>query len=541
MKIKKTVALLMVAAMFVAVLAACGDKQSGETANTTNPGSVTDTVITDQGTADDISSATKDVINVGIDADVSDFNPWSFSGTGANQALWGLYQPLLHHVDGQYYSGVAKSYEMADDGLSISFELYDYIHDWEGNHITSDDVLFSFEKCTEVFPEYSELIDEVVKTGDYTFSINFTRTLYVGDFDTFVRVYIVSKTAYENSADEMHTTPVGTGPYKLTQYTSGYMLTYEKVEDFWQTDKTQVYARDMANVETINYYILSESSQRAIALERGTIDICGSISNDDISKFDGQKGFKLAGVADNLSMNLFCNNDDSNICSDLNLRLAICYAVNSAAILESVYGGRGTVMYDHTPSWAVGYKQEWEEEDNYYQYDPEKAAEYLKNSTYNGETLRIICAADERSTNTAQLVMSFLGQIGIKTDVQSYETTVFSQYFQTVDMWDIMLYTRPINTYYVQGMYSSFATSRYASGGGVNFVFDDHLQELLNASVDANTATDEDIQALHDYMIANCYVMGLVNPINSIVVPDEVTSVTLSYRKTIIPGGCVYS
>jgi len=491
--------------------------------------------------AENLTSVQRDVINVGIEADCTNFNPWSFSGTGANLAIFSLYQPLLQPAGGEYYPSILKSYEMADDGLSMSGEMFDYIYDWAGNHITADDVLFSWEKACEAYPQNASLVKEVVKTGDYSVEFQFARDLYVGELETVAKLFVVSKTAFEDSADEMNATPVGTGPYKLTQYTSGYMFTYEKVEDWWQTDEAQIHPRDMANVNTINWYVITESSQRTIALEQGTIDMCSSIASQDLEKFDQANNHWLYSVPDNLSMTLFPNCDESSPCSDLNLRLAICYAISNQAVLDSVYNGNGAAMHEQAPAWSVGYNETWEKEDNYYSYDAGKAAEYLAQSDYNGETLTIICTTDESSVNTAQMVQNFLLQIGIDSKVESYESTVFNQYIQSADMWDIMLNSRPTNVYYVNAVYSTLSAGRYEWGGSMNFVYDDQLQELIDLCYYEATHTEENLELLHQHLIDNCYVMGLVNRTVYSVIPDGVSDVTLSWRKSIIPGGCIYN
>jgi len=534
----KRVSSLLLALVMLLSLAACGSSDGDASASASTSASQSASSSADASA--EITGVQQDVVNVGISADCTNFNPWSFSGTGANAAIWSLYQPLLQPVNGEYQPSIMKNYEISDDGLSVSGEIFDYIYDWEGNHITVDDVIFSWGKACEAYPQNASLVDEIVKDSDYSLTIVLARALYVGEFESIARLFVVSETAFENSADEMNATPVGTGPYKLTAYTSGYMFTYEKVEDWWQTDASQIHARDVANVNTINWYVITESAQRTIALEQGTIDMCGSISDQDLAQFEKSDAYQLYSIADNLSMNLFPNCDESSLCNDLNLRLAICYAISNQAVLDSVYNGNGTVMYEHSPNWAVGYDKAWEKEDNYYGYDAKVAAEYLEASDYNGETLTIICTTDENSVNTAQMVQNFLLQIGIQTEVTSYESTVFTQYIQSPDMWDIMLYSRPTNMYYINAIYSTLSAARNEWGGSINFVYDDNLEALINLCYYEETSTAANLQTLHEYLIENCYVMGLVNGELYSVIPDSVQDVTMSWRKTIIPGACVY-
>lgn len=547
MKVKKGLALILAAALLTVSLTACSSGDNGNSESTTSPTTSQDSNVVNNGetdlssSVDQLSSGTVEVLNVGLLSDVGDFNPWTFTGQGANHAIWGIYQPLMHLSDGEYYPGVLKTYTFSDDGLSIDCEIFDYIYDWEGNHYTADDVKFSMDMAAESNPELKGLISEVVVTGEYTFRFDLYRELYVGELNTIMRWNIVSQKAYEESPDEMHTTPVGSGPYKMTNYTSGYMFTYEKVDDFWQTDLSQLCARDMANAETVNFYIITEASQRTIALEQGTIDFCSSINTEDLDKFYDSDTYQVMSYLNNMSMTLFPNCGEDSLCSDLNLRLAICYAINNQSILDSVYSGNGSVLFCGAPEWDIGVNPDWANADNYYGYDVELAKEYLEKSSYNGETLTIMCASDEDSNNTCQLVKAFLEQIGIKTEIQSYESTVFNQYRQESDMWDILIQTCSANFYYVQAMYSNFDKDRWASGGGINFAYDSTLQELLDACMPEVGVTEADIDALEQYIVDNCYMMGLANADNFAVVPKNVESLTLSYRNLPIAGASIFS
>lgn len=527
---KRRICCMFLALAMVFALVACG--------STSDEDSATSDSSTSNST--DADSTQREVLNVALEEDCTDFNPFTFSGTGANLAIFQLYQPLLWPIDGEYYPSILKSYEMSEDGLTMYGEMFDYITDWEGNEIIADDVVFCWGKACEAYPQNSERVESIVATGEYTIEVTFNHELDVDGLETVAKLFVVSQKAYEESEDEMHSTPVGTGSYKLTSYTSGYMFTYEKVDDWWQTDESVVCDRDVATVDTINWYVISESSQRTIALEQGTVDVCSSVSSEDLDKFDGQNGYWLYSIDANLSMDLFPNCDETSLCSDLNLRLAICYAINSETILNSVYNGEGTVMHELAPSWSVGYDEAWDEEDNYYQYDVETAQSYLDASDYNGETLKIICQTDANSTGTAQIVQNFLVQIGIETEINSYESSVFTEYIEDPSQWDIMIYTRPTNTYWINGIYSPMSAERYSWNGSINFVYDETFEEMILNCYTMSGHTEENRQELHEYMIENCYAMGLVNPVSYTVVPDDIVDVVLSWRKNIIPGASIY-
>jgi len=533
---KKLCSLLLALAMLFA-LAACGGGAK-ESTPATDSGTASDTP--QESTPSEIASLQRDVVNVGIDADITDFYPWQQGTGGYNTAIWGLFQSLLEYDPDtdSYWPSIMKTYTIAADGLSMEGEIFDNIHDWQGNPITVDDIVFTLGLVREAFVEMDGYLDEIIKIDDYHFKYTFPRQLYVNEFTNLTNYKIVSQKAFEESEDQMHTSPVGTGPYKLTKHEDGYMFTYEKVEDFWQTDETQISPRDRANVNTINWYVIAESTQRTNALKQGTIDICGTISATDLEQFDGKDGYKLAEYYDNLSMTLFCNADTSSPLNDKNLRLAVCYAISTDAILNSVYKGLGTALHEGAPSWTAGYNASWDSEDNYYNYSVDKAKEYLAKTTYKDEVLTILCTTGTPAT-TAEVIKTLLEQVGIKTEIAAREAATFNQELKDPTLWDIMVKTCPANNAYVQAINSSFSQSRYAWGGSLNFVYDDTLEAALQkALVDSSEAN---LNALHKIIIDNCYVMGLVNYKSFVVVPDWVESIVLSTRKTIIPGGCVYT
>lgn len=540
---KKLITLLLAAAMVVS-LAACGNSDAGNTApDSSSPsGTATDDKTPEAETPSGTGSASLEVLNVGIEADCTNFNPWGFSGTGANLVIYSLYQPFVYAKDGVYYPGICKDWEISEDGLIFTGYMFENISDWAGNHITADDVLFSwYNGACAFYPENLDKVKECKKIDEYTVSFEFYDTINLDDMcNTVSRLYIVSQAAYEASDNQFSTDPIGTGRYKLTDYTSGYKITYEKVENWWNEDYEDLYSADYANVDTINWFIITESTQRTLALEQGTIDMCSSISSDDLGEFDNANGYKLFSYDENLSLSLFPNCNEGNICDDVNLRLAIFYAVDNNEILDKVYDGHGTAMYDHAPAWSVGYNTAWESEDNFYTADEGKAAEYLAKSNYDGETIRILTLSTATCQNAAVVIQNELNKLGIKSEISSYDSGTISNYYSDPSGWDLLLYTRPCTIYTVNAIYTTQSQERYKWGGSLNYIFDDEYEALLKTCYGATTTSQENIDKLHEYMVENAYVKGIVNGQASCVIPDNVANVELSWRKSIVPGACIF-
>lgn len=545
---KRITALLLVTAMILTLFAGCGsNNQPQATAAAANDPTMevgsaaeVDVVAKGDGTAEHVI---RDSITVGVQSDPADFAPWAANSNGRTNALWGLYQELGHIISGEFVPAIVKEYTIAEDGKSMTCTIFDYITDSAGNKLTANDVKFSFETGTALgYITGVSMIDEIVVDNDYQFTFKFGKELRLGDLDTIFRTAIVTQAAYEADPNGMSTNPVGTGPYTLTSYTAGSSFTYTAREDFWQTDENYLCARDRANVKTINYVILAESSQRTMALEQKSIDMCSEISNEDIGEF--RKGgaysgdYWTYGVPDNLSLLIFCNCDSSRLTSNKDLRTAIFYAINAETILQSVYNGNGTNPKSMSPTWGTGYAASVDSEDNYYNYSVDKAKEYLEKAGYNGEELTILTEATGNVANSAVLVQAFLSAAGINAKIQSVDSTILQATYTNPDGWDILLTQNACNTYAVTA-FNPLSSDRYTTGT-INHIYDDKLQELLATAYAMSTAGEESFKALHDYVVENAYGMNLVNYTTTYVVPSFMDSVCLSYKKSFIPGGCTY-
>ena len=545
---KRITALLLVTAMILTLFAGCGsNNQPQATAAAANDPTMevgsaaeVDVVAKGDGTAEHVI---RDSITVGVQSDPADFAPWAANSNGRTNALWGLYQELGHIISGEFVPAIVKEYTIAEDGKSMTCTIFDYITDSAGNKLTANDVKFSFETGTALgYITGVSMIDEIVVDNDYQFTFKFGKGLRLGDLDTIFRTAIVTQAAYEADPNGMSTNPVGTGPYTLTSYTAGSSFTYTAREDFWQTDENYLCARDRANVKTINYVILAESSQRTMALEQKSIDMCSEISNEDIGEFREGGAYSgdywTYGVPDNLSLLIFCNCDSSRLTSNKDLRTAIFYAINAETILQSVYNGNGTNPKSMSPTWGTGYAASVDSEDNYYNYSVDKAKEYLEKAGYNGEELTILTEATGNVANSAVLVQAFLSAAGINAKIQSVDSTILQATYTNPDGWDILLTQNACNTYAVTA-FNPLSSDRYTTGT-INHIYDDKLQELLATAYAMSTAGEESFKALHDYVVENAYGMNLVNYTTTYVVPSFMDSVCLSYKKSFIPGGCTY-
>ena len=294
--------------------------------------------------------------------------------TNRGQMYYYLYETLaLKAADGTFYGILAKDWT-TEDNLHYSFEIYDYIYDTAGNHITASDCVYSIEHCRD--EGAVTYVVSVNQTGEYTFDLELmddtSGTLQLA----MERCCIVSQAAYEASSDKMAVSSISTAPYMVTDYVPNVSIAFEKNPNYWQTDESvqNPLYRNMT-VDKLEYIKIAESSQQTIALETGAIDAFEKIGNTEVANFiEGGRdadNFTVLGYPSDLSYIFYFSRE--GICgNDVNLRKAMLYGIDKEALLVGGFDGMGTLptfygapggMSDLTPNSAS---------EDYFKYDLER-------------------------------------------------------------------------------------------------------------------------------------------------------------------------
>lgn len=165
---KKVMGAALIMAMVVS-LTACGSKK---TADEMKPTEGSMPVQTEAKKQDPASDNGKIDVVAGVNADFGGLDPF---GTASNvKSTWtpGVYQTLfvLEEYGGEPVSVMADHYERVDD-TTFDITIYDYIYDSQGNHITAEDVVYSYEyakDCGTVTKMY--YVDSIKQTGTTVYS-----------------------------------------------------------------------------------------------------------------------------------------------------------------------------------------------------------------------------------------------------------------------------------------------------------------------------------------------------------------------------------
>ncbi|HEV7346176.1 MAG TPA: extracellular solute-binding protein [Devosia sp.] len=183
------------------------------------------------------------------------FNPILPKGEPAN-GIGLIYETLMTpNMDelNTYYGLLAESFKISPDYDAVTFRINQDARWHDGEPVTAEDVVWSFEKLIELNPDqaqyYADITSaEVTAPGEVTFTFreagNRELPLILGQLIVLPQHWWEGTDAEGNARDIGESTlepPLGSGPYRLASFDAGRTITYERVEDYWGEDHpTQV-------------------------------------------------------------------------------------------------------------------------------------------------------------------------------------------------------------------------------------------------------------------------------------------------------------
>lgn len=524
-------------------LTACGNSTSNTTSTSSASGTSSASASSpaadgsEEATEESTQPAGKTKITSAI-ISFESLDPYSSSGSAMVQIGKCLYEPLVIEEDGEIKGVMAKSWEWVDE-RTLSVEIYDYIYDTDGNQITADDVVFSYNKSAELArnPNLRKMTAE--KTGEYTVNVIYPEDFYPTLVDSMV-VKIVSQTAYEAAGEEAFTnTPVGTGAYTVTEFISGSKVVMEKTNSYWQTDTSLLPKCYQPNVDVVQYDVITESAQIKSALEMGIIQV-GLLDGTSANDFDNNNAISVRSRSSSYSRFLMFKLDSGPLAESLELRQAICYALDLDAIAYAVTGNTGHAAYTVGNEAHQYYLEAWENE-GYYDRDLDKAKELLAAAGYKeGElTLRWMGNTNEYMTLTAQVVQANLLDIGVNLEISSVDnSTYIANRSAYTDEWDISFGDVTARGYYPMNYKNALDTRLYEKGNGLG-TDDQECQALLMEAL--LNPSDSTVDALHQYVKDNAYLYGLYVDFNFYGVDSNIEEMVFDAAGEICPHAFILS
>ena len=491
---KKILTLLAAVCLLSAVLSGCGGgSQAGTTENT------------DQSTnmaADGAEArAAAGELNVGIAQDLdSSLDPHKTVKAGTREVMFNVFEGLLKpDASGNLNPAVAESYTVSDDHLLYTFKLRSGVKFHNGQDVTPEDVIWSYQRCAE--PDSADIIQvaafagvEMYAEGDDT--VCFQLQEPNNEFASYLTTAVLPK-----DYTEQDTQPVGTGPFKFVSRTAQESVVLERFDDYWG---------EKPELTKVTYKIIENADSILLSLQSGAVDVFAHLTTTQIAQLGD--GFHVEEGTMNLVQALYLNNAEKPF-DDVRVRQALSYAVDRQQILDLAFDGYGTLLGSSMyPAFSKYFDDSLTD---YYTYNTEKAKELLTEAGYpNGFDMTITVPSNyQPHMDTAQVIVEQLKAVGINATIQPVTWESWVQ-----DTYSNRQFQSTVVGVDASSMTASAMLSRFVSTAGNNFInYSNADYDALYAQAQAcyddeeQTAMYKDLEKNLTENAANVYIQDMAD------------------------------
>lgn len=217
------------------------------------------------------------------------FNPYIIRGTpAAGFARFGgglLYDTLMEQSTDEpsaSHALVAEAFSFPDDYSSATFRLNPKARWHDGEPITADDVVWSFnvlKENSQLYNRYYENVTEAMAVNDHEVKFSFDQTgnrelpHIMGDLVVLPQHWWEGTGPDGKKRDVTAPTlepPLGSGAYRIKSYNTGAEIVWERVDDYWARDLPVKLGRE--NFDIRRYVYFRDANAEWEAFKKGGLE-----------------------------------------------------------------------------------------------------------------------------------------------------------------------------------------------------------------------------------------------------------------------------
>ncbi|SDY16077.1 ABC transporter substrate-binding protein [Eubacterium barkeri] len=274
-----------------------------------------------------------------------------------------------HDGENKVVPSLAKSWEFDTASNTYTFHLVDGVKWQDGEPFTAEDVKFTIEaimdpeNASENAPNYEDVQKiTVVDKNTITFQLDAPNVAFL-DYMTMAVLPKHLLEGQDMQESDFFRNPVGTGPYKIENWTKGQAITLVKNTDYF---------KGAPHIGKVIFKIVDDDNAKAIQMESGELDLA-LLTPKDAQSFQGKEGFTVYDLKTADYRGIMYNFANTYWQKNKDIIPAINYGINRQAIIDAVLLGQGMAAYG--PLQRNIYNNASVE---HYDYNPEKAKALLE-------------------------------------------------------------------------------------------------------------------------------------------------------------------
>ncbi len=315
----------------------------------------------------------------GIVGEPHHINPLLSQNNDVDRDLVSLvYSGLMKYNEGgKLVPDLAKSYEISSDGLNYTLYLKEDAKWQDGTPVTSDDVVFTIQTAQN--PDYGSLqrinwqgVDaEAVDKHTVILKLKNKYAQFLNN----LTLNIIPQHIWQNikpvdfALSGFNLKPIGSGPYKFTKLKkddAGRIISYG-------LDYNNNFYDGRPYIDHIELKLYSSEDQMINEYNKNSVESMAFVSANNLKKVKFKKRLNIEELKLPRYFGVFFNQNQANILTDKNVRLALSYATDKKDLINKILDGKGL----ETNSPMVGEVLGLTGDVKTYDYNPDQAKKLL--------------------------------------------------------------------------------------------------------------------------------------------------------------------
>ncbi len=335
---------------------------------------------------------------------------------------------------------LAGSWDISSDGKNITFHIVQGASFQDGASLNAQAIKAHFDRILDPSVgsryrgDFVSTVDSITADNDYalTFHLKSANRAFfavLADYAGFIESPSAVKkyNSYSNpKTGDYARNPVGTGPFKLTEWTTGSRMTASR-SDSYRT-------KGLPYLDSFRILHVPEQQVQLAMLRTGEGDISYNIRAADVSVLKANPSLKLA-VLEAGTVRGIAFSVDTAPYNNKDLRSAIAYSIDRQTLANTYYAGQAQPAY-------TALSNGWGANPGIiaYAYDAQKAKQKLSDAGYsNGVSITYWCQSTAESLQLCETNQSFMKAVGIDAKIQPAAP---SEYFAMLQRREIHMIDR---------------------------------------------------------------------------------------------------
>ncbi len=432
-------------------------------------------------------------ITVALQLEPPHLDPTSAAAGAIDSVLYSnVFEGLTRFAaDGSIIPGLARSWEISDDGLLYTFSLHSDVTFHDGTTMDAEDVKFTFDR---ILADDSTNAQKALYTGITEVSVLDPLTVRMTLSEPngnmlFNLAWGDAVIVAPESVDNIKQQPIGTGAFKFDRWVQSDRIELRRNDDYWGTP---------ASLEAATFKFISDPTAAFASVMAGDVDYFSAFpAPENLPQFEADPRFQVL-VGSTEGETILSTNNKQPPFDNLLVRQALAHAIDRNAIIDGAMFGYGTPIGTHFAPHHPAYVDLTAQS----AYDPEKARSLLaKAGLPDGFDTTLYLPPPSYARRGGEIVAAQLAQVGIRAQIINVE---WAQWLESVFRGKdfgltIVSHTEPldIGIYANPDYYFQYDNPAYQS-----------LMTTLNGTTDPEARTQLMQQA--QTMIADDYVNGFL-------------------------------